>query len=112
MPQHLAALESANRIRFARAALKRRVRDGELTVAEVLTDHREACGRMSIAELLLAQTRWGIKRSSRLLNSVDISSAKRINTLTERQVGVLVKALARSQGGGQPHAAPIAGSGR
>ncbi len=35
-PQHLQALERANRVRLARAELKRRIADGEITAAEVL----------------------------------------------------------------------------
>ena len=35
-PQHMQALELANRVRLARATLKRRVGAGDLTAAEVV----------------------------------------------------------------------------
>ena len=42
-PQHMVALERANRVRLARAALKRRIASGEVDVAQtVLTSPWEA----------------------------------------------------------------------
>ena len=37
-PQHLRALDRANEVRLARAELKRRVADGEISAAEVILE--------------------------------------------------------------------------
>ena len=37
-PQHMQALQQANAVRLARADLKRRVADGELSAADVVLD--------------------------------------------------------------------------
>ncbi len=45
-PQHMRALAQANRVRLARAELKRQVAEGEATVAEIVLDahgRRRAC---------------------------------------------------------------------
>ena len=84
-PQHLRALEHANRIRLARADLKRRIQAGRLTAAEVLLESPPEVVSMSISELLMSQRRWGRARCRRLLLSLGVPENKRIGTLTERQ---------------------------
>ncbi len=56
-PQHLRALEQANRVRLARAELKRRVADGELPVAEVVLECPWEAESMTIGDLLASQQR-------------------------------------------------------
>jgi hypothetical protein len=84
-PQHLRALEHANRIRLARADLKRRIQAGGLTAADVLSESPPEVASMSISELLMSQRRWGRARCRRLLLSLGVPENKRIGTLTERQ---------------------------
>jgi hypothetical protein len=88
-PQHLRALEHANRIRLARADLKRRIQAGHVTAAEVLSESPPEVASMSISELLMSQRRWGRARCRRLLLSLGVPENKRIGTLTERQRGGL-----------------------
>src|SRR5689334_3275807 len=61
-PQHMRALERANRVRLARAELKRQVAESELTAAEVVLACPWEAESMSIAELLMSQHRWGRTR--------------------------------------------------
>jgi hypothetical protein len=84
-PQHLRALERANRVRLARADLKRRVASGELNAAEVILSCPWQANSMVISELLMSQRRWGRTRCRRLLTSLGVPENKRIGTLTERQ---------------------------
>jgi hypothetical protein len=84
-PQHLRALGKANRVRLARAALKRRVAAGDLTAAEVILSCPWQANSMIISELLMSQRRWGRTRCRRLLTSLGVSENKRLGTLTERQ---------------------------
>lgn len=92
-PQHLRALERANRVRLARAALKRSVGAGEVSVAEVITDPHWQVEGMSVSELLMSQRGWGRARCRRVLLSLGVAENKRIGTLTERQRGALAGAL-------------------
>jgi len=84
-PQHLRALERANRVRLARAALKRKVAAGDLTAAEVILSSPWQADSMAISELLMSQRRWGRTRCRRVLTSLGVPENKRIGTLTQRQ---------------------------
>ncbi len=84
-PQHMRALAQANKVRLARAELKRQVADGELTVAEVVLDCPWQAGSMAIADLLMSQHRWGRTRCRRFLGSIPMSETKTIGSMTDRQ---------------------------
>jgi hypothetical protein len=83
--QHLQALEQANRVRLARADLKRRVARGEITVADVILSCPWEVRSMSVFDLLTSQRRWGRTRARKFLSSLPLSETKRIGTLTNRQ---------------------------
>ena len=91
--QHLRALEHANRVRLARAEMKRRVARGEMTAADVVLENPWHAGSMSVSELLMSQRRWGRARCRRLLLSLGIPENKQLGTLTERQRRVLAAML-------------------
>lgn len=84
-PQHLRALQRANEVRLARAELKRRVAEGELTASEVVLSSPWEAESMAIADLLMSQRRWGRTRCRRFLAQVPLSETKTIGSLTERQ---------------------------
>jgi len=83
--QHLRALEYANRVRLARAEMKRRIAAGELSAAEVVLSCPWQAHSMSISGLLMSQKRWGRTRCRRLLVSLGVPENKQLGTLTERQ---------------------------
>jgi hypothetical protein len=93
-PQHLRALERANRVRLARADLKRRVSTQEISAAEVVADCPWEAASMELSDLLMSQRRWGRARCRRLLLSLGLPENKQIGTLTERQRGALAAMLA------------------
>ncbi len=84
-PQHMRALERANKVRLARAELKRRVADGEVDVAEVILDCPWEADSMAIADLLMSQRRWGQTRCRKFLAQIPMSENKTVGSLTERQ---------------------------
>lgn len=84
-PQHLQALERANAVRLARAALKRRVAAGELCVADIILDAPWEAESMTVADLLTSQRRWGHTRCRRFLQSIPLSETKTVGSMTERQ---------------------------
>ncbi len=92
--QHLKALEHANRVRLARAELKRRVRSGAVSATEVILGCPWEADRMEVSDLLTSQKRWGRERCRRVLMPVGIPENKHIGTLTERQRMALADCLA------------------
>ena len=96
--QHLRALERANRVRLARAELKRQVTSEEISASQVIMDCPWEAASMSISDLLMCQRRWGRARCRRLLVSLGVPENKQIGTLTQRQRGALA-AMLTAKGG-------------
>jgi hypothetical protein len=94
VPQHMEALARANRVRLARAALKRSVASGEVDPAAVIEQCSWETENMTLSELLTSQRRWGRTRVRKLLQALGLSENKRIGTLTPRQRSLLSAALA------------------
>ena len=92
-PQHLRALEQANRVRLARADLKRRVAIQATTVADVVLSCPWEAESMELSDLLMSQRRWGRARCRRVLLSLGLPENKQIGTLTERQRRALASTL-------------------
>lgn len=92
-PQHMQALARANRVRLARAELKRSIGRGDVNVAEVIRDCPWETESMTLAELLTSQRRWGRTRARKLLQALALSENKRLGTLTPRQRALLTSAL-------------------
>jgi hypothetical protein len=84
-PQHMRALEQANRVRLARAELKREVAEGIRSVAEIVLECPWEAESMVVADLLMSQHRWGRTRCRRFLASIPMSETKTIGSMTERQ---------------------------
>jgi hypothetical protein len=97
--QCMQALARANQVRLARAALKRDIGAGRRGVIDTVVECPWEVESMTLSELLRSQRRWGRVRARKLLTSIGLSEGKRLGTLTERQVGILVRALhAKSTG--------------
>ncbi|HSJ99281.1 MAG TPA: hypothetical protein VLC53_19555 [Myxococcota bacterium] len=92
-PQHLQALQRANRVRLARAELKRRIADGEISAAEVILTSPWEASSMAIADVLMSQRRWGGTRCRKFLAMFRITETKTIGSLTERQRRALAAQL-------------------
>ena len=92
-PQHLRALEQANRVRLARAELKRQVLNQATTVVDVVLDCPWEAESMELSDLLMSQKRWGRARCRRVLLSLGLPENKQIGTLTDRQRRALASAL-------------------
>jgi hypothetical protein len=92
-PQHLRALARANAVRLARAELKRRVADGEISAAEVILTSPWEAASMTVSDLLTSQRRWGHTRCRRFLRCVPMSENKTIGSMTERQRRALAAML-------------------
>jgi hypothetical protein len=94
------ALAQANRIRLARAALKRAIAGGEVSAANVVLESPVEAETMSLSELLTSQRRWGRTRVRKFLGSLAVSENKRIGSLTPRQRLLLARELEAKGAGG------------
>ena len=83
--QRVDALARANRVRQARAALKRRIADGHVSAAEVILFHPWEVESMPVAAVLVSQRHWGDLRCRRLLAAVGLRGSKPIGSMTEGQ---------------------------
>jgi hypothetical protein len=92
-PQYMRALERANKVRLARAELKRRVAIGELHVAEVILECPWEADSMAVADLLMSQRRWGQTRCRKFLAQIPMSEKKTVGSMTERQRRTLAAML-------------------
>ena len=93
MPQHMEALAHANRVRLARAALKREVACGQVDAAEIVRGCPWEVETMTVGELLRSQRRWGRTRARKFLFSLALNENRQLGRLTERQRGLLASAL-------------------
>ncbi len=93
VPQHIEALERANRVRLARAALKRSVRAGQVEAHEVIRSCPWEAESMSVSELLRSQSRWGKTRTRKFLTPLAVSENRQLGRLTVRQKEMLAGAL-------------------
>ena len=98
-PQHLRALAQANRVRLARAELKRQVADDEISVADVVLSCPWEAESMAIADLLMSQHRWGRTRCRRFLAALPMTETKTIGSMTDRQRRALAAMLGGEQAG-------------
>jgi hypothetical protein len=92
-PQHLRALQRANAVRLARADLKRRVAEGDVSAAQVIMSSPWEAESMTVSDLLTSQKRWGHTRCRKLLQSVLIPENKTIGSMTDRQRRALAQLL-------------------
>ncbi len=110
-PQHMRALERANKVRLARAELKRGVAIGAIDVAEVIRRCPWEADSMAVGDLLMSQRRWGQTRCRKFLAQISMSEKKTIGSMTERQRQTLTALLCdrtwradADTGGAQPGA--------
>ena len=92
-PQHLQALARANRVRLARASLKRSVAGGQTPAAEVVRRCPWEAETMTVGELLRSQQRWGLTRSRKFLSELELNENRPLGRLTERQRDVVAREL-------------------
>jgi hypothetical protein len=106
-PQHMRALERANEVRLARADLKRRIADGQLSAADVILTSPWEAESMAVADVLMSQRRWGRTRARRLLAGIQMSETKTLGSMTDRQRRAVALAVANA---GPDGSAPASGA--
>jgi hypothetical protein len=94
-PQHMQALQRANKVRLARAELKRRIAAGEVSASQVILECPWEADSMTVADLLMSQRRWGHTRCRNFLVGVPMSETKTVGSMTQRQRHALSDMLDR-----------------
>lgn len=93
VPQHMRALAEANRVRLARAALKRSIAAGHVDTAFVVRECPWEVETMTVGELLRSQRRWGRTRSRKFLIALALNENRELGRLTLRQRSMLADEL-------------------
>jgi hypothetical protein len=92
-PQHMQALAHANRVRLARASLKRAILANQIDVTDVVRNCPWEVETMTVGELLRSQRRWGRTRVRKFLSSLALNENRELGRLTDRQRNVLAVEL-------------------
>lgn len=101
-PQHMRALAHANRVRLARAELKRAINSGRADASEVVRGCPWQVETMTVGELLRSQRRWGRARARKFLSPMMLSENRELGKLTERQRNELAEELEAKRSGSAP----------
>ncbi len=93
--QRARALEKAAAARRARAALKQALKDGSLSVAELLAraDTDEAAGGIKVTAVLTSLPGLGKVKTQRLMDRLGIAESRRLRGLGAKQREALINAL-------------------
>jgi hypothetical protein len=89
------ALERANKIRTARAQLKRDLKAGKVSIHQLLLQPPAYLETAKVFDMLLAVPKYGRVKANKVLVQCRISPSKTIGGLSERQRTELVSLLRR-----------------
>lgn len=95
LDQRMDALRRANEIRSMRAQLKRDLKDGAVSITEVISNPPDYAQTAKVFDMLMAVPKYGKVKATRFLNHCRISQGKTIGGLSERQRAELVELLGR-----------------
>jgi hypothetical protein len=87
LQQRMAALAKADRVRLARAQLKRDLKAGRVSICDVLADPPEWIETMPVLPLLLAVPKIGRVKATKMLQRGGISATKTVGGVSMRTVG-------------------------
>ena len=96
--QRAAALEKAARVRRERAVVKEKLKMGNLTLDQLLTqaDSDETVGKMKVVSVLESLPGLGKVKARRLMETVGISESRRLQGLGVNQREALLAHTAKS----------------
>ncbi len=89
--QRAAALEKAAEARKARAELKNKLKNGGVTLSQVLSDGQtdDIVGKMKVSAVLEALPGVGKKKAAQIMEELGISETRRVRGLGSNQVSAL-----------------------
>lgn len=89
-----AALEKAKAARIKRAEIREQLKDGKLTLAQVIDMKDDpVVGRMKVSTLIETLPGYGKAKSVKIMNELQIAESRRLRGLGERQQAALLERL-------------------
>lgn len=89
-----AALEKAKEARIKRAEVRDQLKEGKLTLAQVIDMKDDpVIGRMKVSALIETLPGYGKAKSVKVMNELQIAESRRLRGLGERQQAALLERL-------------------
>ena len=89
-----AALEKAKAARIKRAEIREKLKDGKLTLKQVIEMKDDpVVGRMKVSTLIETLPGYGKAKSVKIMNELQIAESRRLRGLGERQQAALLERL-------------------
>lgn len=93
--QRKQALEKAAAARHARAELRENIKNGSVSVAEVLESDDPIAQRLRVSALIESLPGYGKAKAAKIMDELGISASRRVKGLGARQREQLVEALTK-----------------
>ncbi len=93
--QRKQALEKAAAARHARAELRENIKNGKVSVAEVLESDDPIAQRLKVSALIESLPGYGKVKAAKIMNELGISATRRVRGLGSRQRTHLLEALTK-----------------
>ena len=93
--QRKAALEKAAAARHARAELREKTKNGEISLEEVLDSDDPIASRLKVSALIESLPGYGKAKAAKVMNELGISATRRVKGLGARQREQLIEALSK-----------------
>jgi hypothetical protein len=90
LDQRMEALKRANDIRVRRARLKKDLKDGRVSIEQILSNPPEYVSTAKVFDMLMAVPKFGRVKAGRFLNMCRISQSKTVGGLSDRQRAELI----------------------
>ena len=90
-----AALEKAAAARHARAELREKIKNGDVTLEEVLDSDDPIASRLKVSALIESLPGYGKAKAAKVMNELGISATRRVKGLGARQREQLIEALSK-----------------
>ena len=93
--QRKAALEKAAAARHARAELREKIKNGEISLEEVLDSDDPIASRLKVSALIESLPGYGKAKAAKIMDELGISATRRVKGLGARQREQLLEALTK-----------------
>lgn len=93
--QRKEALEKAAAARHARAELREKIKNGDVSLQEVLDSDDPIASRMKVSALIESLPGYGKAKAAKVMAELGISATRRVKGLGARQREQLVEALSK-----------------
>jgi hypothetical protein len=90
LDQRMEALKRANDIRVKRARLKKDLKEGRVSIEQILREPPEFVSTAKVFDMLMAVPKFGRVKAARFLNQCRISQSKTVGGLSDRQRAELI----------------------